>query len=244
MTLLIDIYNLLHQDRQLVHLFKNDHNKAFQKLIHWVSIYGNKNPKLKIICVFDGEIPDIDSLSHNVRLEASGRYQKADDIIKDYIRVSVNPKQIKIITSDRDIISFAKMHFSEWYSSEDFLQELLFLVEQDELDTSNYNKIKHQDKSDLLMLQFSEKELTKDDFYGMGIEEKFEKNISPQIEKPKVKTEKKKDKPNFENKKISLEELSNEKPKKSKKYKPEPIQDFSLSDQENDELLKMFRNDD
>lgn len=171
---IIDSHNLLHSNPELAREFKNNYKKAFESLVAMVAKFALANQKQKITMVFDGVAPDIYPGVPNLYIEESGTHQIADIVIKDYIRSSINPKNLKIVSSDADLVSFAKMNYSQTYTSEDFLQELQFLsaTPLEEEETKIYNKIKNEKREKTLLESFLNKELSADDFYMMGFDTK------------------------------------------------------------------------
>lgn len=250
MQILIDAHNLLHQDSELKILFNKDHIKAFEKLVFMIGRFALENPRKKIIVIFDGFAPEIYPAFENMYIEESGRYQTADDIIKDYIRSSVNPKLIKVITSDRELISFAKKDFCEFYRSEEFIHELRFLaaepVEKQELKI--YNQIKKEKKDKPLLNLFTENNLTEEDLDEMHLN--LSKNEKNKIIKAKKSENKLTEKPS---KQLELKELEDyfnkEKPAKKSRKNIQETDEFDklnevekrFSDEDYDEMGNWFK---
>jgi predicted RNA-binding protein with PIN domain len=191
MHILIDAHNLLHQDKDLKHLFRIDYLKAFQKLIDFISLYANANIKKKITVIFDGFAPEIYPVFQNLYIEESGTHQSADDVIKHYLSTSVNPKILKVITSDRELIAFAKNQGSDFFRSEEFIHELRFLdanpIEKEEEEA--FNKIRKQKREDSLLDVFTSNSISEQELDDMHLnltKEDREKVLNPK-KKKKIK---------------------------------------------------------
>jgi len=121
---LIDAYNLIHQDKDLEYELEHvSAESSAESLFKMLSSFAAHHNRKKFTLVFDGSPYDIHSPFENVFIEGSGKF-KADDIIKGYISSAVNAKDYVVISSDKEIITFAKMHFAEYYLSEQFILEL------------------------------------------------------------------------------------------------------------------------
>lgn len=107
---IIDGYNVLHKIPQLRNLMNQSLEIARQKLEQYLRSYqGTK--RIKVILVYDGErlncqVPNYSTA--NFKIIFSHAPVKADPVIKKLIKKNSNPKQLFVITADRDILQFAK----------------------------------------------------------------------------------------------------------------------------------------
>lgn len=223
MTILIDAHNLLHQDKELAKIYRKNYTQAFEELVNMIGIYAYQNHKKKVYVIFDGFAPEIYPPFENMYVEESGRYQSADDLIKDYVRTSVNPKKLKIISSDRDILNFAKNQGSEIYRSEDFIHELRFIATKPvtQQEEEIYNKIKKEKRQKPLLDVFQSSELTLNelDDLHLDIPEEAKQKLLKSKSKKKKQTKKIE---NSEKEKLDLSKLKehySEKDSKEKKNK-------------------------
>ncbi len=102
---IIDGYNVIKKSETLKRLQLRAAREKLKVLIkHKLS------PKIKITIVFDSKqdlLLPYRKIQENIE-EIFTQDQTADDYIKELISKSKNPKQITVITNDREILSFAK----------------------------------------------------------------------------------------------------------------------------------------
>lgn len=191
---LIDAYNLIHQDNTLKNiLLRNSNEQAAEKLFQLMSGFANDNPKKKFTLIFDGSPFDIHSPFENVYIEGSGKF-KADDIIKSYISSAVNAKNYIVITSDREIINFAKQYYAGYYLSEQFILELRMAstksADEEELEIYKTTQKEEIQPKDLLLKYFNENPLdpeTLDEIESKPKKSQQQSNIPVKTKvKPKV----------------------------------------------------------
>lgn len=186
---LIDAYNLIHQDPELTFELNKSPKEAAEKLFQMLAKFASHHSKKKFTLVFDGEPFDIHSPFENVYIEGSGRH-KADDIIKGYISVAVNAKNYVVISSDKEILSFAKMYFAEYYLSEQFILELRMFNKSsfDERELDIYNNIQKDETKpkDLLLKYFNENPLDPNTLEEIQSEKEVQKNETKKESKIKV----------------------------------------------------------
>ncbi len=199
---LIDAYNLIYQDSDLLFSLNSSPKLASEKLFKLLAKFAYHNEKKKFTLIFDGDPFDIHSPFVNVYVEGSGKL-KADDIIKSYISNAVNSKDYVIVSSDREILSYAKLYSSDYYLSEQFILELRMFNKSNviEQELEIYNNIQKDETkpTDLLLKYFNDNPINPDTF-----EEIIPTlNISPILEeksddaKPQIK--KKEDERNLSN---------------------------------------------
>ena len=128
MALLIDGFNLIYKFPDLEHLmYINKLNKARTGLIEKLKKY-HAGRKEKIIVSFDGKRNPGDNTERE-EIEGIDIYYSlhlsADFILKEFIKQSVSPRTITLITSDKEIRFFANPFRVKSITSEDFASQLL-----------------------------------------------------------------------------------------------------------------------
>lgn len=121
---LIDGYNVIRQSRYLKNISASaDVRSCLVKIIQEKRLAGSRNNRVTI--VFDGR-------SNVVSYNAQGNDQikivfskedSADEIIKRIVSNASNPKQIVVVSNDRQIISFSKSLGAKTMSVDEFLKE-------------------------------------------------------------------------------------------------------------------------
>jgi len=123
---IVDAHNLIHKDIELKKLLPNKLELARIKFLELINSFANRYPKFKISVVYDGVLKEVYSEKTNVYIYEAGPYQKADDIIKKFIREEHKTKNCTIASSDLEIIDYARLHLCNYISAENFLYELKF----------------------------------------------------------------------------------------------------------------------
>ena len=116
MTIIIDGNNLIHKIPHLKKLFLKDMEAAQSALIETVKSHNGKGDKIMV--VFDG-------LGKINKPEVT--YSKditADEVIRKKIENFSNTRLLKVVSSDHEIINFARVCGCEVRKSEDFWNEL------------------------------------------------------------------------------------------------------------------------
>ena len=127
---IIDGYNLIHAIPSLKKLLQHDAFQAREQLAFLVSRLTFKR-KFRCTIVFDGVKPaGIKSpLSHSPVHIVFSSPLTADDKIKSLIEFSKSRTSLVIITSDREILNFAKACACETHTS-NYFRQLLFEEEE------------------------------------------------------------------------------------------------------------------
>jgi predicted RNA-binding protein with PIN domain len=139
---IVDGYNVIHAIPTLKKLLSHDADSAREQLIHLISKLTIKR-KFRCTVVFDGDQPKskIKQSSHAPIHVVYSSPQSADAKIKNTIEHSKNRSLLVIISSDREILNFAKVCACETHTSKHFAN-LLFAEETsgDEKDSSILSK--------------------------------------------------------------------------------------------------------
>lgn len=115
-TIIIDGNNLLHKIPSFKKNFSSNPDNTRRALVEAVN--GRVKIKAKIIFVFDGHSND---KAQNVIY--SGK-QTADEVIRKFIEENYNKNSIKVVSSDNEITSLAKVCGCEVSSSEKFWEQI------------------------------------------------------------------------------------------------------------------------
>ena len=125
-TIISDAYNLMHKVTELRVLLAQSQEICVATMIQKIrSHYHGRSTKC--ILVFDGFGQNKHEANINVKFSNTGvgpDYGNADGLIKHLIEKSRNPKLIKVVSSDREVSSFAKECGSRILSSESFWGEV------------------------------------------------------------------------------------------------------------------------
>lgn len=139
---LIDGYNLLHSIPSLKNLFPRDPFQAREQLIQYIA-HATLKRRFRCTVVFDGD-SSAEKVKQSLHAPIHVVYsypQTADEKIKQIIEHSKNRSLLVVITSDREILNFAKVCACETHTSKHFAN-LLFAEESsgEEKDTSTLSK--------------------------------------------------------------------------------------------------------
>jgi len=125
MNYIIDGYNLGYKIKSCIPLLKNgDTERAIPCILQSVAGRITAFDK-KIIVVFDGRsgaFPRITSFS-GIQVKFSKAPQKADDIIRNFLRKLKNPENWCSVSSDNEIIMTARAMGAQAEKSENFLSQ-------------------------------------------------------------------------------------------------------------------------
>lgn len=125
-TIIIDAYNLMHKVAELKILLQQSQDICVDTMVSkFKSHYFGRG--VKCVLVFDGFGKNKHDGNIDVKFAKTGvgpDYGHADALIKHLIEKSRNPKLLKVVSSDRDVVSFAKECGSRILSSESFWGEV------------------------------------------------------------------------------------------------------------------------
>lgn len=114
-TLLIDGNNLIHKVQHLKNLFLKDKTLSQETLVQ--SLSGKLKGYGSVVIVFDGH----GNFSKNNVVFSESR--SADELIRKKIEEFKNPRLLRVVSSDNEILNFAKVCGCERSKSEDFWKE-------------------------------------------------------------------------------------------------------------------------
>ena len=125
-TIIIDAYNLMHKVTELRILLAQSQEICVDTMIQKLRTH-YFGMGVKCILVFDGFGQNKHESNIEVKFSKTGvgpDYGNADGLIKHLIEKSKNPKLMKIVSSDREVSSFAKECGSRILTSESFWGEV------------------------------------------------------------------------------------------------------------------------
>lgn len=139
-TIIIDGNNLLHKIPSFKKSFGTSPDNTRRSLVEAVKV--RVRIKAKIIFVFDGHSDD---KTQNVIY--SGK-KTADEVIRKFIEENYNKNSIKLISSDNEISSLAKVCGFEVSSSEKFWEEINITKSSSPTKGKNINQLYKYDEDE------------------------------------------------------------------------------------------------
>ena len=133
MGILIDGFNLIYKFPELEELmYAGKLSEARKGLLGILKEYHNIKP-ISMRVVFDGKRNQGD----NLRQETIGPFTvyyshdfSADHLIKEFVKHDRNPRMMKIVTSDNDIISYVSRFHATALKSEEFAEQVKLAIEK------------------------------------------------------------------------------------------------------------------
>jgi predicted RNA-binding protein with PIN domain len=125
-TIIIDAYNLMHKVTELRLLLAQSQEICVDTMISKLGSH-YRGRGTKCILVFDGFGQNKHEGNINVKFSKTAvgpDYGHADALIKHLVEKSKNPRLLKIVSSDREVSSFAKECGARILSSESFWGEV------------------------------------------------------------------------------------------------------------------------
>jgi uncharacterized protein len=124
MTFLIDGFNLIYKFPDLEALmYENRLNDARDGLLDKLKRYLEIKPKTIFRVVFDGKRNPGDNLSSEKKSKIDIYYSlqySADFLIKEFIKKDLHPKNITVVTSDKEILFYINRFRAKKMTSEEF----------------------------------------------------------------------------------------------------------------------------
>ena len=118
---IIDGNNLIGKIPSIKNLQRNNRQASREKLAFLLGRYFSTG-RIMVSLHFDGHVNDEIKVA-GIRIKYSGS-KTADDKIKNEIERSKNPKNITVVTSDNNIMQFARVCSCEVIKSENFSKQL------------------------------------------------------------------------------------------------------------------------
>lgn len=148
MQLLLDGYNILKKIKKTAYITDVERQKFIKQLNNYVH-----KKKLSIIVVFDGgpdNWPTVTKINNYLAIVYSGIRDTADDYIKKYID-SHKGNEILLVSSDRELVMYARQYSIPSLDSYDFSQ---FLFDMQTIEPTK--KTNHQTAQKLTTLTHKE----------------------------------------------------------------------------------------
>lgn len=124
--IIIDAYNLIYRASDLRKHLQQSLEIARERLLQKLIVF-RQNKKIKITVVFDGNrVGQPSSVTRSgLQIHYSIPPKKADEIIKFIVRKRKNPRNITVVSSDNEILNFARTSRANIMKSEEFYQKYL-----------------------------------------------------------------------------------------------------------------------
>ena len=97
---------------------------ARQSLLSLVEEYARRRRDVLFTIVFDGVNAGVERRETNVNVRETRRFQEADEVIKDLVRLEDRPQRVTVISSDTEVYGFAKRSGCNVKSAPAFLRDL------------------------------------------------------------------------------------------------------------------------
>lgn len=125
LTVIVDGYNLIYQFPELRRILERDLDTARQGLLDRIGLYASEK-HVRAVVVFDGDgrVMTEPEKRPEVKVVYSRPPEKADPVIKKMIEKD-HDKDIVIVTSDREIVNYARLYSVKTISSNQFAHEML-----------------------------------------------------------------------------------------------------------------------
>ncbi len=117
---IIDAHNLIHKDVELKKKFLKNPAVASNSLLEKIRQYSEKYPSYKFLVIFDGYFEGV-SIPHPKITTIFSHKETADNIIKEQIKNSLTTKNLTIISSDAEVLSYSRIYACQIFTSEEFL---------------------------------------------------------------------------------------------------------------------------
>lgn len=129
MPLIVDTFNVLHQTGVLPTSLAGIDVAG---LIELVAVSRYRRQRTRLVCDGSSKLGDEAGDFGNVTIEFSGHGRTADDVITHYIKRSHSPRQLTVVTSDREILKAARRRKCVVIGSPEFLRQLASDFEKQE----------------------------------------------------------------------------------------------------------------
>lgn len=129
--IIIDAYNLVHRSGDLKKILNESLENAREQLLHKLIAF-KSGKKIKITIVFDGNhVGQPSNIKRSgMQIHYSIPPQKADDVIKILLRKKKNCRNVTVISSDNEVLGFARTSRANVMKSEDFYKNYLVFEEK------------------------------------------------------------------------------------------------------------------
>jgi len=124
--ILVDGYNLIYQFSELRKRLERDLEGAREVLVSYLSSYAvEKNVGMVVVFDGDGRLEGASENNENVKVIFSKLPEKADPMIRRLIDEKDSGTDLVVVSSDSEIISYARLSGIQVVSSQRFARELV-----------------------------------------------------------------------------------------------------------------------
>ena len=121
---ILDAHNIMHKDATMKRQMDSSLTTARQTLLSLVEGYARRRRDILFTIVFDGVNAAVQRQEINVNVRETRRFQEADEVIKDLVRLEEQTRRVTVISSDTEVHNFAKLSGCAVKSANAFLREL------------------------------------------------------------------------------------------------------------------------
>jgi predicted RNA-binding protein with PIN domain len=121
---ILDAYNIMHKRTEWMDLFTLSPDLAREAFIQAVSALTQKYPSFHISVVFDGPSMRVRYQPANVSIHFCQTRQIADEIVKEIIARDEHQRMCVVVSSDIEIVKYARVHGCTVLTANEFLHEL------------------------------------------------------------------------------------------------------------------------
>jgi predicted RNA-binding protein with PIN domain len=121
---ILDAHNIMHKDAVMKRQMDSSLTTARQTLLSLVEQYARRRRDILFTIVFDGVNAAVQRQEINVNVRETRRFQEADEVIKDLVRLEEQTRRVTVISSDTEVHNFAKRSGCNVQSAPTFLREL------------------------------------------------------------------------------------------------------------------------
>ena len=121
---ILDAHNIMHKDPTMKRQMDSSLTTARQTLLSLVESYARRRRDILFTIVFDGVNAGVQRKEENVNVRETRRFQEADEVIKDLVRLEERTQRVTVISSDTEVHNFAKLSGCTVKSANAFLREL------------------------------------------------------------------------------------------------------------------------
>lgn len=114
----------MHKDATMKRQMDSSLTTARQTLVMLVETYARRRRDILFTIVFDGVNAAVQRQEVNVNIRETRRFQEADEVIKDLVRLEEQTRRVTVVSSDTEVHNFAKLSGCNTMSANALLREL------------------------------------------------------------------------------------------------------------------------
>ena len=120
---IIDAHNVIHASDVLKAHIVSSYDIARNSLLQMIDSYSKVFPSYKFTAIFDGIIGYISISSPKIKIMSSGE-READELIKTKISKLKSTKNVIVVSSDLEVVGYARVNACEVISAKAFISLL------------------------------------------------------------------------------------------------------------------------